>query len=115
MKKFLAHSITLISEIIVLVLGAIWLYKSGEIEPMIIIVVAFTSILVGLFFRNQDAPSTESQPIAVQTNDNAPSFEATKLKAKKNIGGTITQDKGKIKLDNITSKEGGIKFDIEQK
>jgi len=116
MKKLLGNSLTLISEIIILVLAGIWFYSSREIEPIIVGVIAFTAILLGIFFRNQEATPV-ANPTTVTSSNNSDSnstFKANDLKAKKNIGGKITQRNGKIELEKIESKEGGIKFDIDQ-
>ena len=58
MKKFLANTIVLVSEIVMLVLAIIWYLKDSSIEALIACIALGTSIVVSLFFKTNDTSVT---------------------------------------------------------
>jgi len=59
MKKILANSITLIGEIVALILGVLWFVKTKEFEPLILIVVAISTLIASLLLRNSGNPKLD--------------------------------------------------------
>jgi hypothetical protein len=51
MKKFFEHTITLISEFVILTLCVLWFVHTGDYEPMIGIVGSVTTIIISLLFK----------------------------------------------------------------